>query len=192
MSPRARTDEIPSYADAPEPLTDREKSLLNRIFSDFMEIPPDWKAALKRWLESDPPILGKVTLGSTAPGGPLGPNTVTTGMIVDGTIIAADINSAYKDGSPTAVSLRSLGTGPNQAAAGDDPRFAAIGGDKNYVHNQVPLSASWTVVHNLNKYPVVEVVDSGNSAVIPNVSYVDLNTLTIGFAAPTSGKAYVN
>ena len=64
--------------------------------------------------------------------------------------------------------------------------------DKNYVHNQVGASASWTVTHDLGKYPAVSVLDTGGSIIIPNVLYVDLNNVTLGFAAATSGKAVFN
>jgi hypothetical protein len=69
---------------------------------------------------------------------------------------------------------------------------SSTGGDKNYVHTQSSPSASWTVAHNLAKFPAVEVVDTGGSTVIPNVVYVDINTVQLTFGSPTSGKAYVN
>lgn len=65
-------------------------------------------------------------------------------------------------------------------------------GDLTFVHNQVTLSASWAVTHNLGKFPAVSVVDTGGSTIIPNVIYVDVNHVTVSFAAATSGKAYCN
>jgi hypothetical protein len=125
--------------------------------------------------------------------GVLAPNTVTTTHIVDGTIIAADVNALHKDGIPTTASMRTLGTGSNQAAAGDDPRFAAIAsGDKSYVHNQVGLASTWTVVHSLGKFPAVAVVDTGGNEIIPDVHYDSTSQLTLTFATATAGKAYVN
>lgn len=53
-----------SYDEAPRPLTDEERRLLKRMFSDYFEVPPEWKASLRADLERDPPILGKITLGS--------------------------------------------------------------------------------------------------------------------------------
>lgn len=52
-----------SYQDAPRPLTDKERDLLKRIFSDFFEVPGEWKTALRADLERDPPILGTQALG---------------------------------------------------------------------------------------------------------------------------------
>ena len=68
----------------------------------------------------------------------------------------------------------------------------AAGGDKNYVHTQGSAAASWTVTHSLGKFPTIAVVDSGNNVLIPDVHYVDTNSLTVSFAGPTSGKAYCN
>lgn len=61
-----------------------------------------------------------------------------------------------------------------------------------YTHTQGSPAATWNVAHNLNKYPSVDVVDSGGSVVIPNVVYNDLNNVTITFGSATSGKAYCN
>jgi microcystin-dependent protein len=60
-----------SYEEAPFPLTDRERKLLKRMFSDFMEVPGEWVTALKAALEADPPILGAAALGSSGGGGGL-------------------------------------------------------------------------------------------------------------------------
>jgi len=48
------------------------------------------------------------------------------------------------------------------------------------------------ITHNLSKFPSVTVVDSGNNIVIGDITYNDLNTLTINFTASFSGKAYLN
>jgi hypothetical protein len=65
-------------------------------------------------------------------------------------------------------------------------------GDLNYVHNQTSPSAMWTVTHGLGKYVAVDIVDSGGSIVIPDVHYIDTNSLTLTFGSATSGKAFVN
>jgi hypothetical protein len=50
---------------------------------------------------------------------------VTTADILDGTITDVDVNALNKDGAAGTPSLRTLGTGANQAAPGNDARFGA-------------------------------------------------------------------
>lgn len=64
--------------------------------------------------------------------------------------------------------------------------------DKNYVHNQVSVSSTWIVVHNLNKFPSVTVVDSAGTSVIGEVVHDSVSQATISFSAPFSGKAFFN
>ena len=66
------------------------------------------------------------------------------------------------------------------------------GGDLHFVYTQLSPSTSWSVAHNLGKFPSVEVIDSGSSVIIPDVSYIDANNVAISFASATSGKAYLN
>jgi len=65
-------------------------------------------------------------------------------------------------------------------------------GDKNFIYTQGVASASWTVVHNLNKFPSVSIVDSANEVVYGNIDYLNVNELTITFQAAFAGKAYMN
>lgn len=66
------------------------------------------------------------------------------------------------------------------------------GDDKNYVHTQGSPSTVWSVTHNLGKFPAVDVVDTGDSVVIPTVHYDSTNAVTLTFGSATSGKAYFN
>ena len=70
------------------------------------------------------------------------------------------------------------------------PELAAS--DKNYVFIQSAPSATWTITHNLGKFPSVSVVDSGNTTVYGDIDYIDENSLTITFSAAFGGKAYMN
>jgi hypothetical protein len=65
-------------------------------------------------------------------------------------------------------------------------------GDKNYVHNQNVAQTVWEIIHNLGKYPSVVVVDSGNNVVIGDISYIDLNSISLSFSTAFSGKAFFN
>lgn len=50
----------------------------------------------------------------------------------------------------------------------------------------------WEIEHNLDRYPSVSVVDSGNNIVMGRVQYIDKNRLTIEFNGAFTGKAYLN
>ena len=70
-------------------------------------------------------------------------------------------------------------------------------GDITYTHNQSSVSNTWTITHNLNRFPSVTVVDSGNTVVEGTVVYNSNKQLTITFfqagsALAFSGKAYLN
>lgn len=64
--------------------------------------------------------------------------------------------------------------------------------DKNYLHIQDVASDTWNITHNLNKFPSVTVVDSGNSEVIGDVVHVDLNNLVVKFNGAFTGRAFIN
>jgi hypothetical protein len=65
-------------------------------------------------------------------------------------------------------------------------------GDKNYVHNQPVASITWTVQHNLDKFPSCTMVLSTGQQGYGDVTFIDENNLTITFAGAESGKAYIN
>ena len=64
--------------------------------------------------------------------------------------------------------------------------------DKHYTYTQRIPSDEWSIVHNLNKYPSVTVVDSGGSVVVGETVYIDNNNIQITFSSAFSGKAYCN
>ncbi len=64
--------------------------------------------------------------------------------------------------------------------------------DKHYQHTQIQALDSWTITHNLQKFPSVTVVDSAGSKVTGEVDYIDINTLTVSFTAEFGGIAYLN
>ena len=70
-------------------------------------------------------------------------------------------------------------------------------GDITYTHNQSSTSDTWTITHNLNRFPSVTVIDSTNTVVIGTIVYNSANQLTITFfegrsALAFQGKAYLN
>jgi hypothetical protein len=65
-------------------------------------------------------------------------------------------------------------------------------GDKNFVFTQAVASATWTVQHNLNKFPSCTMVLSTGQQGYGDVTFIDENNLTITFTGAESGKAYIN
>ncbi len=65
-------------------------------------------------------------------------------------------------------------------------------GDKNYVHDQPVASVTWTVQHNLDKFPSCTMVLSTGQQGYGDVNFIDENNLTITFSGAVSGKAYIN
>jgi hypothetical protein len=68
----------------------------------------------------------------------------------------------------------------------------ASGGDLSYTHNQLVPAATWTINHNLGKKPAVSVTDSAGSEVVGDVTYLDLNTVVVSFAAAFAGTSFLN
>lgn len=64
--------------------------------------------------------------------------------------------------------------------------------DKNFVFTQGSASNTWTINHNLEKFPSVTVVDSADNVVVGDITYTNTNSLTVSFSSSFSGKAYIN
>lgn len=63
---------------------------------------------------------------------------------------------------------------------------------RTFVFEQGRASNEWVVIHNLNKYPSVVVVDSAGTEVESDVEYNTRNRITIRLNASFSGKAFLN
>lgn len=70
----------------------------------------------------------------------------------------------------------------------------AVGGvaASTFTWTQSSALATWTVPHNLNRYPSVTVVDGTGAVVETGVRYVDQNIIQVTADAPFAGKAYIN
>lgn len=82
--------------------------------------------------------------------------------------------------------------GPQGEEGPQGPQGPAGSGDLSYTHNQIAASTTWTINHNLNKFPAISVVDSGGNVVAGDYQYVDPNTIVLNFTVAFSGKAYLN
>ena len=87
--------------------------------------------------------------------------------------------------------------GSNGAAVVDEYYDMALftlsdGSDKSYVFVQGVPATTWTIQHNLEKFPSITVIDSGNTVVIGQYTYINNNNVTLTFSAAFAGKAYLN
>ncbi len=75
--------------------------------------------------------------------------------------------------------------------------FGDNSGDKTFVYNQAVPATTWGdpitgVNHGLNKFPSITVVDTADSVVVGDYTYVDNNNVILNFSAAFAGKAYFN
>lgn len=62
----------------------------------------------------------------------------------------------------------------------------------NYTHEQTASSATWTITHNLGKYPSVTLVESTGVVVLGRITYTSVNQITVEFVTAITGKAFLN
>lgn len=62
----------------------------------------------------------------------------------------------------------------------------------SYTHAQAVPDTTWTINHNLGRFPSVTIVDSAGSVVTGTVEYVSNNTIVLYFSAAFGGSAYLN
>lgn len=92
---------------------------------------------------------------------------------------------------PVTLELAALGPmGPPGPPGADGA--PGTGGDSNFVFTQAVPASVWLVVHNLGKYPAPTVFNSANDVVEGDIEYIDLNSFTVTFGAPFSGKVVCN
>ena len=60
------------------------------------------------------------------------------------------------------------------------------------VFTQSIPSIIWVVLHKLNRFPSVTLVDSMGRVVQPDIEYISPDEIHISFAFPMIGKAYLN
>lgn len=100
-------------------------------------------------------------------------------------------NSAYYKATLTYI-------GGNGVIAAPDTQYTIINfqvdaGDKTFNFTQGAAASTWSITHNLGKYPSVSVVDTGDTSVLGGaVEYTNTNQLTITFSSSFAGKAFLN
>ena len=66
------------------------------------------------------------------------------------------------------------------------------GDDLSYIHTQNIAASTWSITHNLGKFPSVTLVDGTGSEMEATVVHGSTNSLTVTFSQAESGQAYLN
>jgi len=104
----------------------------------------------------------------------------------------SDIRLIGSDSTTDIVTLEA-GSNVTLTNSGNTIRVDVVDmGDKNYVHDQPVASVTWTVQHDLDKFPSCTMVLSTGQQGYGDVTFIDENNLTITFSGAVSGKAYIN
>lgn len=124
-------------------------------------------------------------------------NTITT---ADGsTVILSNIpsstdtsnwNTAY-DNMITAASITG-GTTKTLNLTQQDGGSVTVSYVDTYVHTQGSAASTWSITHNMNKYPSVTIIDSANNVVEGEIEYISANELEVSFSGGFTGTAYMN
>ena len=65
-------------------------------------------------------------------------------------------------------------------------------GVPTFIFTQAVAATVWNVNHNLGKFPSITVIDTANTVVTGEYTYIDNSSVTLTFSAAFAGKAYLN
>jgi hypothetical protein len=109
------------------------------------------------------------------------------------------LDTEFIDMTPTSPQTGNVEVTASLSATGTPDNTKFLRGDnvwaranETYIFAQASASATWTVQHNLDKFPSVTMVLSTGQKGYGDIVYIDENNLTITFASAESGKAYMN
>ena len=109
------------------------------------------------------------------------------------------LDTEFIDMTPTSPQTGNVEVTASLSATGTPDNTKFLRGDnvwaranETYTFVQASASATWTVQHNLDKFPSVTMVLSTGQKGYGDIVYIDENNLTITFASAESGKAYMN
>jgi len=120
----------------------------------------------------------------------LGATGVDSVRALDTTFIDMTPTTPQTGNVEITASLSATGTPDNTKFLRGDNVWARA--NETYTFVQAGASATWTVQHNLDKFPSVTMVLSTGQKGYGDIVYIDENNLTITFASAESGKAYMN
>ena len=118
-----------------------------------------------------------LTVATTGPQGPTGSAaTLSVGSV---TTVANGVGSSVSN------------SGTLTAAVLDFILEAGPAVNATVVHTQSSSASTWTVNHNLGRYPSVDVIDSAGTQVIGDIQHTSINQAVLTFDNPFAGKAII-
>lgn len=57
---------------------------------------------------------------------------------------------------------------------------------------RISLVDIWTILHDMGKFPSVFCIDSSGDEIVGDIKHTSVNIVTVTFAFPTGGKAFLN
>jgi len=108
------------------------------------------------------------------------------------------IDSYTSNGGVYTLALTLVGSGSNgvisENAFYDFAVFTLSSGlaDKTFEFTQGVPATTWNIQHDLGKFPSITVIDTADTVVTGQYTYIDNNNVTLTFSAGFAGKAYLN
>lgn len=165
------------YRDMPEgplePLTEQELRLVQRVFSDPLAIPAEWKAWLRADLERDPPVFGENAITRTVPkAGSVIDDSVAAGAnIAVSKLLEGNAGDILRSGADPVWVKQSIGRVSGAGAVVSGTGFTAV---RNALGSYtVTFTAAFPAV------PVVIVTPFGATAVIVTISAIAAGSFTV-------------
>lgn len=161
------------------------------VLPDFPELPEkvspetskEFNGKVDRWREN---VQGQLPVPQTSQSSS-GSSSSSQEVIVREVLAPGAVTEEELDAVERRVTA--LESQTETALTADDVR--AIMKESRYTHKQLTPSASWVINHGLDAYPSVAIVDSSGTVVGGNVTHQSPFKITVTFARPFSGKAYL-
>lgn len=102
----------------------------------------------------------------------------------DGNIISDVDISALSNSTALEISFDNISSGllaTNVQDAIDEISFLSGVGSLYHEHNQTILASTWSINHNLNRYPNITILDTLSNKIEGDISYIDKNNVLIHF-----------
>ena len=120
--------------------------------------------------------------------------TVTVNEIIQ-TMVVEETNESLTSDAPTVV-LTDVEAGPQGPAgpagpAGADGAAGSGSANSTVVHDQSSANATWTMTHNLGRYPAIDIIDSAGNHVIGDIKHNSVNQAVATFDNAFAGKAII-